>query len=80
MQFPVGPELLSSFVAKGVRLMDISIGTMQDTKEALEYLRWDQMKPIIVEKKPEDTSTIQAGLNTSTLEKGDAVGQFVIKM
>lgn len=70
MNFPMGPEY---FVAKNVRLTGTSTGTMKDTQEALEYLRRGQVKPIIVHKKLED---IPACLDQ--LEKGDAVGRFVI--
>jgi propanol-preferring alcohol dehydrogenase len=70
MTFPIGPEY---FVAKGVRLTGTSTGTIADTQEALEYVRKGQVKPIIVEKKLED---IQACLDQ--LEKGDAVGRFVV--
>lgn len=70
MNFPVGPEY---FVAKGVRLTGTSTGTMDDTKEALEFLRSGQVKPIIVEKALDE---IPACLDR--LEKGDAVGRFVV--
>lgn len=70
MHFPIGPEY---FVAKGVRLTGTSTGTFADTLEALEYLRKGQVKPIVVEKKLED---IQECLEQ--LEKGDAVGRFVV--
>lgn len=70
MNFPVGPEY---FVAKGVRLTGTSTGTMDDTKEALEFLRSGQVKPIIVEKELDEISAC-----LDHLEKGDAVGRFVV--
>ncbi|OJJ47852.1 hypothetical protein ASPZODRAFT_131445 [Penicilliopsis zonata CBS 506.65] len=69
MHFPLGPEY---FVAKGVRLTGGSTGTIQDTKEALEYVRDGRVKPIIVEKTLEQ---IQSCLES--LEKGDVMGRFV---
>lgn len=47
---------------------------MRDTEEALEYVRQGKVKPIIEEKKLED---VQRCLET--LEKGDAVGRFVVR-
>lgn len=70
MHFPVGPEY---FVGRGVRLTGITTGTMAETEEALEFLRKGQVKPIIIQKKLED---IPACLEE--LEKGDAVGRFVV--
>ena len=72
MTFPVGPEY---FVAKAVRLTGTSTGTVQDTKEALEYVRKGQVKPITIEKKLED---IPACIDS--LEKGDAVGRYVVRL
>ena len=69
MQFPVGPEY---FVAKGVRLMGSSTGTMIDTQEALEFVRNGKVKPITVKKNLED---IQDCLRA--LEGGDVVGCFI---
>ncbi|KIM94042.1 hypothetical protein OIDMADRAFT_60879 [Oidiodendron maius Zn] len=70
MQFPVGPEY---FVGRGVRLTGVSTGTTADTQEALGFLRSGKVKPIIVQKTLED---IPACLEQ--LEKGDAVGRFVV--
>lgn len=72
MSFPIGPEY---FVAKGVRLTGTSTGNMDDTREALEYVRNGQVKPIAIEKKLEDIAEcVQA------LERGDAVGRFVVRL
>lgn len=71
MTFPIGPEY---FVAKGVHLTGTSTGTMEDTKEALEYVRNGMVKPIAVEKKLEDIPAC-----IEELEKGDAVGRFVVR-
>lgn len=71
MTFPIGPEY---FVAKGVRLTGTSTGTMEDTKEALEYVRNGKVKPIAVEKKLEDIPAC-----IEELEKGEAVGRFVVR-
>lgn len=70
MTFPIGPEY---FVAKGVRLTGTSTGTLEDTKEALELLRAGKVKPIIIEKNIEDIPWC-----LEQLEKGDAVGKYVV--
>jgi alcohol dehydrogenase, propanol-preferring len=72
MTFPVGPEY---FIARGVRFMGTSTGTLEDTKEALEYVRKGEVQAIVVEKKLADIPDCLAAL-----EKGDAVGRFVVKM
>ncbi|KAI5865626.1 alcohol dehydrogenase [Durotheca rogersii] len=72
MTFPIGPEY---FVARGVRLTGTSTGTMEDTREALEYVRSGLVKPIVIEKSLEDI----AGC-LDVLEKGDAVGRYVVRL
>ncbi|PYI01406.1 hypothetical protein BO78DRAFT_423569 [Aspergillus sclerotiicarbonarius CBS 121057] len=69
MNFPVGPE---HFVARGIRLTGSSAGTMEDTREALEYVRDGRVKPMIVETQLEG---IEACLQA--LEKGEVEGRFV---
>lgn len=71
MTFPVGPEY---FVSRGVRLTGTSTGTMEDTREALEYVRNGHVKPVIVEKNLEDIPAC-----IEELERGDAVGRFVVR-
>ncbi|RDK38309.1 GroES-like protein [Aspergillus phoenicis ATCC 13157] len=70
MHFPIGPEY---FVARGVRLTGSSTGTMEDTCEALQYVRDGRVKPIIIEAQLEE---IEACLQA--LEKGEADGRFVV--
>ena len=70
MNFPIGPEY---FVGKAVRLTGTSTGTLTDAQEALDYVRRGQVKPIIVEKNLADIHTC-----LEQLEKGDAMGRFVI--
>ncbi|KAJ5722733.1 hypothetical protein N7488_000768 [Penicillium malachiteum] len=70
MQFPIGPEY---FVAKGVRLLGSSTGTMNDTEEALEFVRDGRVKPITVKKKLAD---IQECL--TAIEAGEIVGRYII--
>ncbi|EMR64126.1 putative alcohol dehydrogenase protein [Eutypa lata UCREL1] len=72
MSFPIGPEY---FVARGVRLTGTSTGTIEDTKEALEYVKTGQVKPITIEKRLEDIAEC-----LSILEKGDAVGRYVVRL
>ncbi|GLA87617.1 hypothetical protein AtubIFM56815_002043 [Aspergillus tubingensis] len=71
MHFPVGPEY---FVARGVRLTGSSTGTMEDTREALQYVRDGRVKPMIVEVRLEDI-----GSCLQVLERGEADGRFVVK-
>ncbi|EHA21652.1 alcohol dehydrogenase [Aspergillus niger ATCC 1015] len=61
------------FVARGVRLTGSSTGTMEDTCQALQYVRDGRVKPIIVEARLEE---IEACLQA--LEKGEADGRFVV--
>ncbi|KAL3260910.1 hypothetical protein ABHI18_004182 [Aspergillus niger] len=70
MHFPIGPEY---FVARGVRLTGSSTGTMEDTCQALKYVRDGRVKPMIVEARLEE---IEACLQA--LEKGEADGRFVV--
>lgn len=72
MTFPVGPEY---FVARGVRFMGTSTGTLKDTREALDYVHRGEVRTIIAEK---TLAEIPECLNV--LEKGDAVGRFVVRM
>ncbi|KAL7625200.1 hypothetical protein AAE478_004415 [Parahypoxylon ruwenzoriense] len=72
MTFPIGPEY---FVARGVRLTGTSTGTLEDTREALEYVKKGQVNPITIEKSLEDI----AGC-LEILEKGDAVGRYVVRL
>lgn len=55
--------------------MGTSTGTLEDTKEALEYVRKGEVQAIVVEKKLADIPDCLAAL-----EKGDVVGRFVVKM
>ncbi|OJZ86993.1 hypothetical protein ASPFODRAFT_207375 [Aspergillus luchuensis CBS 106.47] len=71
MHFPIGPEY---FVARGVRLTGSSTGTMEDTREALQYVRDGRVKPMIVEVRLEDI-----GACLQALEKGEGDGRFVVK-
>lgn len=71
MHFPVGPEY---FVARGVRLTGSSTGTMEDTREALQYVRDGRVKPMIVEVRLGDI-----GACLQALERGEADGRFVVK-
>ncbi|KAJ5736432.1 uncharacterized protein N7483_001557 [Penicillium malachiteum] len=61
------------FVARGVRLLGSSTGTMSETKEALELVRDGRAKPITVKKKLVD---IQECL--TAIEAGDIVGRYII--
>ncbi|KAJ5728165.1 hypothetical protein N7493_004495 [Penicillium malachiteum] len=61
------------FVAKGVRLLGSSTGTMNDTKEALDFVRDGRVKPITVKKKLGD---IQECL--TAIEAGEIVGRYII--
>lgn len=72
MSFPIGPEY---FVARAVRLTGTSTGNIEDTKEALEYVRKGLVKPMTIEKTLDDIpSCIEA------LERGDAMGRFVVRV
>ncbi|RAK91759.1 alcohol dehydrogenase [Aspergillus costaricaensis CBS 115574] len=71
MHFPIGPEY---FVARGVRLTGSSTGTMEDTREALQYVRDGRVKPMIVKVRLE-----AIGACLQALERGEADGRFVVK-
>lgn len=72
MTFPIGPEY---FVAKAVRLTGTSTGTMEDARQALEYVRTGQVKPHVVEKKLEEVPACM-----QSLERGDVAGRYVVRL
>lgn len=55
--------------------MGSSIGTLQDTIEALEFVKTGAVKPRCVSAKLDDISTL-----LEQLEKGAVAGRYVIEM
>lgn len=69
---PVGP---ADFIGRGLRVMGSSIGTLQDTTEALQYVKDGAVKPRCVSAKLDDVASL-----LEQLERGAVAGRYVIEM
>ncbi|PSS27065.1 hypothetical protein M430DRAFT_94465 [Amorphotheca resinae ATCC 22711] len=69
---PVIPE---DFIARGIKLMGTSTGTLEDTEEALQFLARKEIKPQIVERGLGEVSLVLEEIEGAKVE-----GRIVIKV
>ena len=66
---PIGP---ADFIGRGLRVLGTSTGTLQDTLEALGFVRRGQVKPRCIPAKLDDVNGL-----LEQLEKGQVAGRYV---
>ncbi|KAK5231417.1 hypothetical protein LTR99_000266 [Exophiala xenobiotica] len=69
------PVLPEDFIARGIKIMGTSTGTLKDTQEALEYVARGEVKPRLVERSLDDIEQVLKDIEEAKVE-----GRVVIKV
>ncbi|KIX07985.1 uncharacterized protein Z518_02639 [Rhinocladiella mackenziei CBS 650.93] len=69
---PVFPE---DFIARGIKIVGTSTGTLKDTEEALEFVARGQVKPRLVERSLDDIAQV-----LDDIEQAKVEGRVVVKI
>jgi propanol-preferring alcohol dehydrogenase len=69
------PVLPEDFIARGIKIMGTSTGTLKDTEEALEFLARGEVRPQIVEKGLRDVEQVLEDIEGARVE-----GRVVIRI
>ncbi|KIW55846.1 hypothetical protein PV05_04561 [Exophiala xenobiotica] len=69
------PVLPEDFIARGIKIMGTSTGTLKDTEEALKYVARGEVKPRLVERSLDDIEQVLRDIEEAKVE-----GRVVIKI
>ncbi|KIW15643.1 hypothetical protein PV08_05692 [Exophiala spinifera] len=69
------PVLPEDFIARGIKIMGTSTGTLKDTEEALDFVAQGLVKPRLVEKSLDDIESVLEDIEHAKVE-----GRVVIRM
>lgn len=69
------PVLPEDFIARGIKIMGTSTGTLKDTEEALDYVARGLVRPRLVEKSLDDIESV-----LEDIERAKVEGRVVIRM